>query len=154
MSTWLSLVVALVSAVIGGVISPYLLGSRERWAARSKVLEVVRQTEHVWRQVVLNARGEPDVATRKIEAAITDIEIAAMIARAPRPLIDNYTSALRAVEKAPMKEGEFGGWDLTDKAVEQRLKDTREALIFSLWHPVWGAAALVAAPERRARVKQ
>ncbi len=121
MSTWLNLVVALVSAVIGGVISPHLLGSRERRAARAKVLEIVRQTEHVWRQVVMDAYNEPSVPTRKIEAAITEIELAAMIARVPQPVIANYASALRAVERHPCQKASSAGGSSTMMQVERLL---------------------------------
>lgn len=147
--TWLSLGAALVAAVIGGVISPYLLGSRERWAARAKVLEVIRQTEHVWRHVELDHNGEPCVATGKIEAAITEIEIAAMIARPPSAVIDKYANALRSVEGSHPEEGDYGGWVLTDKAVERRLDDTRKALISCLWHPVGGTLRYAVWPSLR-----
>lgn len=135
--TLLNVVTALAAAIIGGLLAPYVTGTRERRAARAAVRDAVHRARYAWFPAESMSSGWTTKHPR-IEETIAEIESLAIIAGVACRAVDAYTTALRtAANDAPAHEGSTGGWEL-EATYDKRLRDATEAFVRGLWHPWLG----------------
>lgn len=132
--TLVTALVALIAAVIGGLLAPYITQSRDRLAARAAVYDALAQGRHAWFPTDVEgwSLGIPNWAA---ESFIREFESVAMMARVPRRLTGYYVHAVRTVQANPGRETGFGGW--APAAADAALLDkATRRLVFWSWHPM------------------
>jgi hypothetical protein len=137
-STWLPVISSLGAAVVGGIVAPQLLQSRERRASRAAVREKIAEVE------VLRWEDEPYQEFRK---AIAALESAAMIARVPRHPVQEYVRAAEQARHASqVHPGGPDGEPITtlDEEHDELVQGALDRLSRLLWRPWVGRLAVKA----------
>jgi hypothetical protein len=128
MPVWLQVLASLSAAVIGGIIAPGILQSRERRAARGAVLERVTDVESLW---------FADEPWREFRYAVAKFEAAAIVAGLPQELVRRYVSAAEIARRNSKDDMVDGGERITyiEPEYADQAKTALEYLGRAIWHP-------------------
>jgi hypothetical protein len=127
---WVPIISSVVGGgIVGSFVSAYLTSGREGRAARAKVRECIFETE--------NTRWA-DADYQKFHEALSKLEAAALIAKAPRELVERYVwlaEVAHYTEVAQRRENEFFPPRSLPLPLAALVRMSVEELTNHLWHP-------------------